>query len=141
MLLVAAVFVSALAGHGWAGRYAVAAYAVGGALLAFGLLLVALAGLRLGGSLTPFPAPREHQDLTVSGPYALVRHPMYGGGILFALGWTVVFATVVGLAATIALALFLDLKARREEAWLRERVDGYDDYCAQTSKKLLPFVY
>jgi protein-S-isoprenylcysteine O-methyltransferase Ste14 len=115
--------------------------AAGAALLALGLLLLAWAGLRLGRSLTPFPAPRAQQDLTTTGPYALVRHPMYGGGILVALGWTILFATVVGLVLTVALAFFLDLKARREEAWLCERVDGYAAYRARTPRKLVPFVY
>ncbi len=141
LLLMAAVFLSPLLGGGWADGYAVAAYAVGAVLLAFGLLLLTSAGLRLGSSLTPFPAPRTHQGLTSTGPYALVRHPMYGGGILVALGWTIVFATLVGLALTIVLGLFLALKAHREEAWLRERLAGYDDYCMQTPRMLLPFIY
>ena len=141
VLLMAAVFLSPLLGGTRPDGYAVAAYTIGAILLALGLLLLAWAGLRLGPSLTPFPAPRAHQGVTSTGPYALVRHPMYGGGILIALGWTIVFATFAGLALTIALAVFLDLKARREEAWLRERVDGYDGYCGQTPRKLLPFVY
>lgn len=141
LLLTAAVFLSAFAGEGWAGGYAVAGLVVGGLLLGLGLLLLAWAGLRLGSSLTPFPAPRTDQTVKTNGPYALVRHPMYGGGILVALGWSIIFATVPGLVLTVVLALFLDLKARREEAWLRERLDGYDDYCRHTPRKLLPFIY
>ena len=66
---------------------------------------------------------------------------MYGGGILIALGWTVIFASVVGLAFTFLLAVFLDLKARREEAWLSERVSDYGAYRERTRRKLLPFIY
>ena len=66
---------------------------------------------------------------------------MYGGGILIALGWSIVFATVTGLGLTIVLAVFLDLKARLEEAWLRERLDGYEAYRGRTPRKLLPFIY
>ena len=43
--------------------------------------------------------------------------------------------------ATVALALLLDLKSRREEAWLRERVDGYEDYYRRTPRRFVPFVY
>ena len=93
-----------------------------------GLLLLAWAGLRLGSSLTPFPAPRTRQTVKTAGPYAHVRHPMYSGVILITLGWSIIFATIVGLALTAALAVFLDLKARREEAWLSERHDGYTTY-------------
>ena len=141
VLLMAAVFVSALVGRGWSGGYAVVAYVVGGTLLAVGLLLLVSAGLTLGVSLTPFPAPRAGQEITTGGAYALVRHPMYGGGILIALGWTVIFASVVGLAFTFLLAVFLDLKARREEAWLSEHVSDYGAYRERTRRKLLPFIY
>ena len=34
-----------------------------------------------------------------------------------------------------------NLKSRREEAWLRERVDGYEDYYRRTPRRLLPFAY
>lgn len=141
LLLTAAVFLSALLGRSWAGGYAVAAYTAGAALLTLGVLLLAWAGLHLGASLTPFPAPRPSSKLRTSGPYARVRHPMYGAVILIALGWSIVFATVAGVGLTVLLAVFLDLKARREEAWLRERLDGYETYRAQTPRKLVPFVY
>ncbi len=138
---MAAVFLSALVSRSWSGAYAVAALVVGGVLFALGLGLLAWAGLRLGSSLTPFPAPRTDQTVKTAGPYALVRHPMYGGGILIALGWSIIFATVIGLVLSAFLAVFLDLKACREEAWLSERLDGYTAYRARTPHKLLPFIY
>jgi protein-S-isoprenylcysteine O-methyltransferase Ste14 len=140
-LLMAGVFLSAFVGRGWSGGYAVGAYVAGGTLLALGALLLVAAALQLGSSLTPFPAPRPAQGLVTSGAYRLVRHPMYGGGILIACGWTIVFATFTGLGLTLALALFLALKARREEVWLGERLEGYEAYRQQTRRMLLPFVY
>lgn len=143
LVLIAAVLLSALVGRGWSRSYAPAAYAVGGVLLALGLLLLVAAGLELGRSLTPLPAPRTDPTLSLvtTGPYALARHPMYGAGILFALGWTIVFASVLGLVLTVALALLLRLKARREELWLSERYAGYGAYRQRTRRLLLPFVY
>ena len=132
---------SALAGRRWSGGYAVAAYAAGGTLLALGLLLFAAGGLRLGSALTPFPAPRAGGALSATGAYALVRHPIYGGGILICLGWTTVFASIAGLGFTVALAVFLDLKSRREELWLAEHYDGYEAYRVRTPRRLLPFLY
>lgn len=140
ILLIVAVFLSALVGRGWSSGYAVAAITVGATLFALGLALLATAGLQLGMSLTPFPTPKG-DEITTSGTFALVRHPMYGGGILIALGWTIIFASVVGLAVTILLALFLDLKSRREEIWLSERYDEYGAYREQTPHKLIPFIY
>ncbi len=140
-LLIAVVFLSAFLGRSWTGGYAVATFAAGGVLFVLGLLLVAWAGLRLGSSLTPFPAPRTGQTVKTAGPYALVRHPMYGGVILITLGWSIIFATIVGVVLTGLLAVFLDLKARREEAWLSERLNGYAAYRERTPHKLLPFLY
>ncbi len=141
VVLIALVLLSALLGHSWSGAYAVAAYTAGATLCSLGVVLLLSAGLQLGGSLTPFPAPRPGRQLTASGPYALARHPMYGGGILFALGWTIIFASFVGLALTFLLALFLDLKASREEIWLDERSDEYQEYRRRTPRKLVPFIY
>jgi protein-S-isoprenylcysteine O-methyltransferase Ste14 len=104
------------------------------------LLLLVAAALQLGTSLTPFPAPKA-DELTTTGAFALVRHPMYGGGALIALGWTISFPSIIGLALMLVLVVFLDLKSRREEIWLRDRYDGYASYCAKTPHKLLPFIY
>lgn len=136
VFLVAAVFLSALTGHGWVGLYSV----VGLAVLGAGLMLLVVAALQLGTSLTPFPAPKA-DELTTTGAFALVRHPMYGGGALIALGWTIAFPSIIGFALTLLLVVFLDLKSRREEIWLRERYDEYGSYCARTRHKILPFIY
>ena len=49
---------------------------------------------------------------------------MYGGGILIALGWSTIFAAVIGLVLAIALAIVADLKGRREELWLEQTFAG-----------------
>lgn len=141
VVLIAAVFASAVFGPEWGSGYDVAAYAIGAALLALGLGLLGTAAAQLGSALTPFPAPRVGQELVTTGAFALSRHPMYGGGILIALGWTVIFASPVSLFWTVVLAVFLNVKAEREEAWLCEQLPGYEDYREQTPRKLLPFIY
>ena len=115
--------------------------AIGGALLAIGVLVLTWAGMRLGSSLTAFPAPRAGETVKTASPYGFLRHPMYGGVILGALGWSIAFATVAGLMLAAGLAVFFDLKARREEAWRRERLPGYAAYCSHTRHKLVPFLY
>ncbi len=55
-------------------------------MVAGGVLL--LAGLvKLGRGLTPLPYPKEGARLVETGPFAFVRHPMYSGGLVLALGW------------------------------------------------------
>ena len=97
--------------------------------------------LRLGASLTPLPAPRTGQELTTTGIYGIARHPMYGGGLLFALGWSTVFGSVVDLLLTAVLVVFVELKSRREEQWLAERHPDYADYRRRTRRRFIPYVY
>jgi protein-S-isoprenylcysteine O-methyltransferase Ste14 len=141
LVLLAAIALSALVGLGWSGSLEVVAVVVGIALMAVGGLLIVLGGVQLGSSLTPFPAPRTGGELSATGVYARARHPMYGGGILLALGWSILFASVVGLVLTALLAVFFELKARREEAWLVDHYPAYADYRRRTPRKLLPWVY
>jgi protein-S-isoprenylcysteine O-methyltransferase Ste14 len=141
MILLVAIFLSALTGLGWLHTFEPIAYAVGSALILVGVALLAAGGVGLGRALTPFPAPRDNAQLETGGVYRLVRHPMYGGGILIALGWSAIFATPVGLALTVVLGVFAELKARREESWLEQTHPGYADYRRRTGHKFIPFVW
>ena len=141
-VLLAAIALSALVGRGWPEELEVAAWGVGGVLLGLGALLLAIGGLRLGPALTPLPAPRAGQQLRTTGIYGRARHPIYGGVILLALGWSTVFASVVGLALTALLVLLLELKSRREEQWLDERHHpAYEEYRRRTPRRFIPYVY
>jgi protein-S-isoprenylcysteine O-methyltransferase Ste14 len=141
VLLIAAILLSAALGPGAPDSVAVVAYAMGGVLMALGVVLVVAGATGLGSSLTPFPAPRAGGDLITTGIYQRVRHPMYGGGILFALGWSIVTGSAAGLALTAGLVLFFELKSRREERWLLDRYAGYAEYRRGTPRRFVPFVY
>jgi protein-S-isoprenylcysteine O-methyltransferase Ste14 len=143
IVLLTAIFLSALVGLGWPSWLAPLAYAVGGLLIVAGSGMLAAGGGALAqvSAVTPFPAPRTDSGLQTSGIYRLVRHPMYGGGILIALGWSMIFATIAGLVLTIVLAVFADLKARREELWLEQTFAGYAEYRRHTRRRLIPLVW
>jgi protein-S-isoprenylcysteine O-methyltransferase Ste14 len=141
LVLLAGIAASALVGLGWPDGLRPAAFAVGVVLIALGLLLVVAGGAQLGASLTAFPAPRAGSELETAGVYRRARHPMYGGGILAAAGWSIIFATVVGAALTAVLVLFFEVKTRREEAWLLDHHPGYLEYLRRTRRRFLPFVY
>jgi protein-S-isoprenylcysteine O-methyltransferase Ste14 len=140
-ILIAAILLSAFAGGEWPDRLEPAADAAGALLLALGIGLLAGGSAALGRALTPFPAPRRAGELRTTGVYGRIRHPMYGGGILAALGWSAIFATLLGLALTAALALFAELKARREELWLEEEHPAYRDYRRRVPRRFIPFVW
>ena len=112
-----------------------------GALLLFGgALVLALAGRALGSGFTPFPKPAEGGALVEEGPYAVVRHPVYSGGLLIAAGIALALSPWA-LVPTVALAVVWALKASVEERFLGARYPGYAGYCERTRYRLVPFVY
>lgn len=112
-----------------------------GVLLVFaGAFLLVLAGRALGSGMTPFPRPADEGRLVEDGPYSLVRHPVYTGGILFAAGISLALSPWA-LVPTAALAVVWALKARLEERFLAAHYPGYADYCRRTRYRLVPYVY
>jgi protein-S-isoprenylcysteine O-methyltransferase Ste14 len=109
-------------------------------MLVGGIGLTAAGGLRLGSKLTPLPRPADGSVLVETGVFGVVRHPMYGGGIVAAFGWALFRRGWLTLGYAALLAVFADLKARREEAWLTARFPQYADYRRRV-RRLIPFVY
>jgi protein-S-isoprenylcysteine O-methyltransferase Ste14 len=113
---------------------------IGAVLVLAGGAVFLVSLVRLGPSLTALPYPKPDGSLIVRGPYAVVRHPIYAGGIAVCVGWALFVQGWLTLAYAAVLFVFLDLKASREERWLLERYPGYQDYQRRV-RKLVPFVY
>jgi protein-S-isoprenylcysteine O-methyltransferase Ste14 len=99
-----------------------------------------IAELRRARAMAALPLPRADASLAERGAYRLVRHPIYGGLILGAVGLAVITPWVGTFVVAALLAVVLDLKRRREEAWLTDRYAGYAAYRART-KALVPYLY
>ena len=138
--LMAAILVLGVAGPSWPDGARWWLKGAGALLLFAGALVIVKAARALGSGLTPFPRPPEGGELVETGPYAVVRHPIYCGGILFATGISLALSPWA-LAATATLAVVWALKARVEERFLRESFPAYGDYCSRVRHRLLPFVY
>ena len=103
--------------------------------------LLVFAGLfSLGSNLTAVPRPKEDAHMVEHGAYRVVRHPIYSGIILGALGLGLLRGGWLALLYGLILFLFFDIKSRREEIWLREKYSDYAEY-QQRVRKLIPFVY
>jgi protein-S-isoprenylcysteine O-methyltransferase Ste14 len=109
-------------------------------LVAAGGSLAVWAGKALGRSLTPFPRPSTGAALVESGPFRWVRHPVYGGGLLFFVGWSLARGPVT-LALTAALGVLWALKSRAEERFLHAAYPGYADYARRVRWRLVPGLY
>ena len=140
LVLFGAIAVSGAAGPAWGGWPATVGIALGGVLIGCGGILSLRGLLDLRENLTPFPRPLEGARLVETGAYRLVRHPIYGGLVLGAMGWGLVRASPLTLSGALLLAAFFDLKSRREEIWLSESYADYPAYRSRT-RRLLPWVY
>jgi protein-S-isoprenylcysteine O-methyltransferase Ste14 len=129
--------------HGWptvpfpAGRWV---SLLGLVLLTSGAALAASGILKLGGALTPLPYPAPGAVLRETGVYRFVRHPMYCGVLIGALGWALVRRGWLTIVYVLVAWAFIEVKVRREEAWLLERFPDYAAYQRRV-RKFIPFVY
>jgi protein-S-isoprenylcysteine O-methyltransferase Ste14 len=81
------------------------------------------------------------QSVTTTGPYALVRHPMYSGGILLLFGVPLALGSAWGLWASLVSTLAIVWRLLDEEKLLVRDLPGYDAYRRQTRYRLIPRVW
>ncbi len=81
------------------------------------------------------------QTVATTGPYAVVRHPMYAYALLFLIGAPLLLGSLWGVAW---LAIFLPLLAARtlgEEAVLMHGLPGYREYATKVRYRLVPGIW
>jgi protein-S-isoprenylcysteine O-methyltransferase Ste14 len=133
------VAIGVVAGYAepWPAGVAAPLRALGTLAIAAGFLFLAMAFPKLGISTTAFPKPVEHGELRTDGIYGLARHPIYGGVILLAIGWSLLRGPIA-LVPTAALIVLFVLKSTREEAFLVDRYPGYAAYRARVRRRFIP---
>jgi protein-S-isoprenylcysteine O-methyltransferase Ste14 len=83
---------------------------------------------------------RGHR-LIDTGPYAIVRHPMYAGAFLYLLGTPLVLGSWLGLGALPAIMGLLIIRIFIEETALRKGLPGYAEYATRVRYRLVPGVW
>ena len=81
------------------------------------------------------------QKLIDTGPYALVRHPMYSGIVLLWIALPLALGSYVAWPAFALLTPFYVLRLRYEEKFLDKELAGYREYCLRTRYRLVPYVW
>jgi protein-S-isoprenylcysteine O-methyltransferase Ste14 len=107
-------------------------------VIAIGIAIVSIT--KLGQNLTALPQPKAQSQLVASGIYAFIRHPIYSSLMLISLGWALWHSSLVTFGSALLLCIWLELKSRREEAYLQEKFANYPAY-AKKVKKFIPFIY
>jgi protein-S-isoprenylcysteine O-methyltransferase Ste14 len=81
------------------------------------------------------------QQVVTTGPYAVVRHPMYASALLYLLGTPLLLGSYWGLLPLAAILPFLIWRLRDEERLLASSLPGYRDYQRSVRRRLIPFVW
>jgi protein-S-isoprenylcysteine O-methyltransferase Ste14 len=83
----------------------------------------------------------KDQRVISTGPYGIVRHPMYSGIALLMTGMAIGLGSVAALAGSAVMIVLLVIRLRDEEKMLRAELPGYAEYCARVQWRLAPGVY
>ncbi len=83
----------------------------------------------------------EDQKVISTGPYAIVRHPMYASALLYLVGTPLALGSFWGLLALSAMMPFLIWRLYDEESFLAGNLPGYTEYQKKVRHRLIPFIW
>ena len=113
--------------------------ALGLALCALGVGLAILARARLGRNWGIPMSRKADPDLVTTGPYALVRHPIYAGAILAMLG-SALAQTLLWVVPLVVFGAYFLYSARREEQIMAAQFPGEYPAYRKRTRMLVPFM-
>jgi protein-S-isoprenylcysteine O-methyltransferase Ste14 len=83
----------------------------------------------------------ENQTVVSTGPYAVVRHPMYASASLYLFGMPLALGSYWGLLVAAAMIPFLIWRLVDEERFLSTNLPGYSEYLEKVPYRLVPFFW
>jgi|SRR5271157_3191108 len=83
----------------------------------------------------------KDQRVISTGPYAIVRHPMYSSAAAYFVGAPLALGSFWGLIPALLAILGLVVRLFDEERFLAENLAGYTDYCAKVRWRLAPGIF
>ena len=81
------------------------------------------------------------QKVVSTGPYAIMRHPMYSGAWIMLFGIPLALGSFWGMLVNIPLFAGIVWRLLDEEKFLARNLDGYKEYCQKVKWRLAPFVW
>jgi protein-S-isoprenylcysteine O-methyltransferase Ste14 len=114
--------------------------AVGDVLVVFGLYFIFLVFKENTFASGTIEVLAEQRVIT-TGPYALVRHPMYISALVMLVGVPLALGSLWGLLAIIPMTLVLVWRILDEEKFLARNLAGYSEYESKVKYRLLPLIW
>jgi protein-S-isoprenylcysteine O-methyltransferase Ste14 len=113
---------------------------LGAAVTNAGLLFAVWARVHLGRNWSRSVTIKEGHELITTGPYAVVRHPIYTGILIGFLGTAIALSQVRGFIVFVLILLVFCVKFRMEEQWMRSQFgETYANYAHRTAA-LVPYL-
>jgi protein-S-isoprenylcysteine O-methyltransferase Ste14 len=114
---------------------------IGALLTATGILFTVWARVHIGRNWSGTVTIKEGHELVMTGPYAIVRHPIYAGLMLALIGSALARAEWRGILAVVIAFLALWRKLRLEERWMQEQFGPAYEAYRQRVAALIPFLF
>ena len=113
---------------------------LGAAITIAGILFAVWAREHLGRNWSRSVTIKQDHELITSGPYAVVRHPIYTGILTGFLGMAIAISQVRGFIVFVLIFLVFGVKLRMEEQWMRSQFgETYAAYAHRTAA-LVPYL-
>jgi len=112
---------------------------VGDVLVALGYFLIFIA-LKENTFAAATIEVTPDQKVIATGPYAIIRHPMYSGAIVMLLGTPLALGSWWGLFMFIPSAFTIEWRLLDEEKILFQSLSGYREYCQKVRYRLVPWL-
>lgn len=84
---------------------------------------------------------QENQTVVDTGPYGIVRHPMYSATLLLFLSMPLILGSVYAFIIFLAYPVIIAKRIKHEEEFLEKELKGYKEYKQKVKYKLIPFIW
>jgi protein-S-isoprenylcysteine O-methyltransferase Ste14 len=113
---------------------------VGDGLIALGYLFILFVLRENSYAASTIQMADDHRVIS-TGPYALVRHPMYAGALFLVIGIPLALASCYGLLGILILLPVLIWRLLDEERFLTKNLKGYAEYASNVRWRLIPGLF
>jgi protein-S-isoprenylcysteine O-methyltransferase Ste14 len=113
---------------------------VGDVLVVLGLYIVFLV-FKENSYTSAIIEVKDEQKLISTGPYAVVRHPMYTGALVMLLGVPLALSSWWGLLSVIPMVVVIVTRLLDEEKFLTSNLPGYAEYSRKVRYHLAPYIW